>query len=155
MDYQPIVERAHGIGAQVCCATDLLALTVLKPPGEFGCDIAFGNSQRFGVPLGFGNDLINMCNTFLSDGVQVDRMRHSLLARMNINVAYLDDWSVYRKMQPVKRRIDLLCKLENSIFVVKRLPAIFAQLKLFLPICQQCLVCIMVRRYAAISFLDH
>lgn len=54
LDYKPYVDRAHEAGAQVVCATDLLALTVLKPPGEFGCDIALGNSQRFGVPMGFG-----------------------------------------------------------------------------------------------------
>ncbi|RKO84899.1 glycine cleavage system P-protein-domain-containing protein [Blyttiomyces helicus] len=54
IDYSPFVEKVHAHGALVCCATDLLALTLLTPPGEFGCDIAFGNSQRFGVPLGYG-----------------------------------------------------------------------------------------------------
>ncbi len=53
-DYQPLIERAHAAGALVVIATDLLALTLLRPPGELGADISVGSSQRFGVPLGFG-----------------------------------------------------------------------------------------------------
>jgi len=53
-DYSGMVERVHVAGARVVVATDLLALTLLKPPGEWGADIAVGSSQRFGVPLGFG-----------------------------------------------------------------------------------------------------
>lgn len=54
MDYSSVVERAHNAGAKVAAAADLLSLTVLKPPAEWGADIAVGTSQRFGVPLGFG-----------------------------------------------------------------------------------------------------
>ena len=53
-DYRSFCERAHAAGALVTVATDLLALTLLAPPGEWGADIAVGNSQRFGVPMGYG-----------------------------------------------------------------------------------------------------
>ena len=53
-DYAPFTEKAHAAGAMVTVATDLLALTLIKPPGEFGADIAVGSAQRFGVPLGYG-----------------------------------------------------------------------------------------------------
>uniref|UniRef100_A0A8C7SJ56 Aromatic amino acid beta-eliminating lyase/threonine aldolase domain-containing protein n=1 Tax=Oncorhynchus mykiss TaxID=8022 RepID=A0A8C7SJ56_ONCMY len=53
-DLTALVDRAHKGGALACCATDLLALCVLRPPGEFGVDIALGSSQRFGVPLCYG-----------------------------------------------------------------------------------------------------
>jgi glycine dehydrogenase len=53
-DLAPIAEAAHDRGALLCVAADLLALTLLTPPGELGADIAAGTTQRFGVPLGFG-----------------------------------------------------------------------------------------------------
>jgi glycine cleavage system P protein (glycine dehydrogenase) len=53
-DFRSVCEAAHAAGALVTAATDLLALTLLTPPGEWGADIAVGNSQRFGVPLGYG-----------------------------------------------------------------------------------------------------
>src|SRR2546426_257283 len=53
-DYADFVRRAHDGGALVVVAADILALTLLKPPGEFGADVTVGNTQRFGVPMGFG-----------------------------------------------------------------------------------------------------
>jgi len=53
-DYGDFLQQAHNAGALVAIAADILALTLLKPPGEFGADVAVGNTQRFGVPLGFG-----------------------------------------------------------------------------------------------------
>ncbi len=53
-DLAPVVDRIHAAGGLAVVATDLLALTLLRPPGEFGVDIAIGSAQRFGVPMGFG-----------------------------------------------------------------------------------------------------
>ncbi len=53
-DLEPLVQRAHAGGALVVVATDLLALTLLRPPGEWGADLAVGSAQRLGVPMGFG-----------------------------------------------------------------------------------------------------
>jgi glycine dehydrogenase len=53
-DYRELSERAHAGGALVVAATDLLALTLLTPPGEWGADVAVGSAQRFGVPMGYG-----------------------------------------------------------------------------------------------------
>ena len=53
-DWSALVRQAHDRGALVAIGADLLALTLITPPGEIGADVAFGTTQRFGVPMGFG-----------------------------------------------------------------------------------------------------
>jgi len=53
-DFSTLAETTHSLGALIVCATDLLALTKIKPPGEWGADVVVGNSARFGVPAGYG-----------------------------------------------------------------------------------------------------
>ncbi|MBL7943022.1 MAG: aminomethyl-transferring glycine dehydrogenase [Flavobacteriales bacterium] len=53
-NYAAFAERAHAAGVNIACASDLMALALLTPPGEWGADVCFGNSQRFGVPMGYG-----------------------------------------------------------------------------------------------------
>ncbi|AFM17518.1 glycine dehydrogenase, decarboxylating [Mycolicibacterium chubuense NBB4] len=54
VDWSDLVAQAHDRGALVAVGADLLALTLIAPPGEIGADVAFGTTQRFGVPMGFG-----------------------------------------------------------------------------------------------------
>ncbi|GKA10977.1 glycine dehydrogenase A, mitochondrial [Tanacetum coccineum] len=54
LDYSEFIKNAHANGVKVVMASDLLALTILKPPGELGADIVVGSGQRFGVPMGYG-----------------------------------------------------------------------------------------------------
>src|SRR5207245_8785698 len=54
VDYRGFCDRAHQSGALVTVASDLLSLALLTPPGEWGADVVVGNTQRFGVPMGFG-----------------------------------------------------------------------------------------------------
>lgn len=53
-DYSSLIDQAHANGTLAVAACDLLSLCIIRPPGEFGFDIALGNAQRFGVPLGYG-----------------------------------------------------------------------------------------------------
>lgn len=53
-DWTALIEQAHQAGAKVAVGTDLMALTLIRPPGEMGADVVFGSAQRFGVPLGYG-----------------------------------------------------------------------------------------------------
>jgi len=53
-DYRNLVEKAHAVDAIVCVAADLMSLALITPPAEWGADVAFGTTQRFGVPMGYG-----------------------------------------------------------------------------------------------------
>ena len=68
-DYGALIGRLREAGARVVMATDLLALTLLRPPGELGADIAVGSSQRFGVPFGYGGPHA----AFLASGDEFER----------------------------------------------------------------------------------
>jgi Glycine cleavage system protein P (pyridoxal-binding), N-terminal domain len=87
-DYAEFVRKAHDAGALVVVAADILALTLLKPPGDFGADVAVGNTQRFGVPLGFGG-----------------RTRRTSPRAMNSNVTCLADWWAFHTTLKVDLRI--------------------------------------------------
>jgi len=65
-DLRPLAERLHAAGVALVVATDLLALTLITPPGEFGADVVVGSAQRFGVPMGFGGPHAGFLSTHVS-----------------------------------------------------------------------------------------
>ena len=82
-DYSELAKTAHSAGVQVVFAADLLALTLLKPPGEMGADIVVGNSQRFGVPLGFGGPHA----AFMSTSNKLKRIMPGRLIGLSVDTA--------------------------------------------------------------------
>lgn len=111
-DYREFIAKAHEAGALVTVAADLLSLALLTPPGEFGADIAVGNTQRFGVPLGYGGPHAAYFAT-------QDAYKRQIPGRI---VGVSKD---ARGSQPYVWH----CKPENNIFAEIRQPVISVRLK--------------------------
>ncbi|KAI7988101.1 hypothetical protein LOK49_LG13G02243 [Camellia lanceoleosa] len=97
LDYGEFVKNAHAKGVKVVMATDLLALTMLKPPGEFGVDIVVGSAQRFGVPLGYGGPHA----AFLATSQEYKRMMPGRIIGLNATTEMMPvTWPSFSDMHP-------------------------------------------------------
>ncbi|CAA2996115.1 glycine dehydrogenase (decarboxylating), mitochondrial [Olea europaea subsp. europaea] len=81
LDYVEFIKNAHTNGVKVVMASDLLALIMLKTPGELGADIMVGSAQRFGVPMGYGGPHA----TFLATSQEYKRMMPGRIIGVSID----------------------------------------------------------------------
>ncbi len=119
VDYKGFTEKAHAVDCKVAVATDLMALTLLVPPGEWGgADIAFGSSQRFGIPMFYGGPSAGFFAT-----------------KKITNVIFRDVSSDFLKMPMVNRLIAWLCKPANNISNARKRRPIYVRLRLCWLLC--------------------
>ena len=128
-DYQGVATKVHEMGALLVAATDLLALTLLRPPGQFGADIAVGSSQRFGVPLGLGGPHAAFISTKEEYKRQMPGRMVGVSRDTRGRIAYR--WP---------------CKRANSIFVETGRQAISVRHKCCWPMSPACMRCITARK---------
>lgn len=128
-DYRELTERFHAANALVAVAADLLALTVLTPPGEFGADVAIGSAQRFGVPLGFGGR---------TRPISPPRMRSSATCRAV--------WSAFPWTVSASRPCAWPCRPASNISAARKPPATSAPRKCYWPTSPACTPCTTARK---------
>lgn len=151
-DYAQLTDKVHAAGGLVVCATDLLALTMLKPPGEWGADIVLGNSARFGVPAGYGGPH----GAFFAVTEKLKRkMPGRLIGRSRDatgKMAYrlaLQSESNYVQVRSIYTYDSW--QHANSTFAEKRLRVTYAPVKRFLQTWLLCMLCTMVPSVCATS----
>lgn len=154
VDYSKLTETVHASGALVSVASDLLALTMLKPPGEWGADIVLGNSARFGVPAGYGgpHGAFFACT---------DKLKRKMPGRLIGRSKDAHGKPAYRLALQSKQcvgrtqvnfiEIYFIMQLGSSTFVVRRPRATFARVRPFSPICRPCMLCITVLTVCGVS----
>lgn len=137
-DFTSVVESVHELRGLVVCATDLLALTTLKPPGEWGADVVVGNSGRFGMSLGYGGPHAGFfaCTEKLKrkmPGRLIGRSR-DVMGKPAYRLALQSEWYCFRRLVLSSHTH----QLGNNIFVGKKPRVISAPVKLSLRTWQLC-----------------